>query len=88
MNKEDSRKLRTGDVIAVQHGYNNVEHCTVMGSAITSRERGARIPIKRHRDGAEYTVYSARVVDVILIKGMEPQKERQDILPMTQEASE
>lgn len=72
MNKSDSLKLRSGDVIDVSHGYKRVERCTVMGPARAFGVRGALIPIKRHKDGAEYMVNSSRVIDVVSLKGMEP----------------
>jgi len=68
MNKEDCRRLRTGDVIEVSHGFDKVERCSVTGPVIPSRQRGARVPVRRHRDNAEYTVYSSRIVNVVLIK--------------------
>jgi len=70
MNKKDSLKLRTGDVIEVSHGYKNSERYIVTGPARTSKCRGARIPVKRQRDDAEYTVYSSRVIGVVSINAM------------------
>jgi hypothetical protein len=70
MDKATCLKLRTGDVVSVSHG-SKAELCTVTGRAFPSLCRGARIAVRRHRDGAEFTVYSTRIADVVSVRGME-----------------